>query len=158
MKTSGYKTKIKIFSATIILSVAYLWISHSGEVVVQDSGKIAGLINQAREALQGKRFWEKQLLIVDKELEWERGEPKRKARIDREIKELDREFDKDQEQFYREYPDTRPSAAERQAEILRERADVIEQAEFERELEQWRLQRIDELQKIKRVVEVKATN
>ena len=156
MKASSHTTKIKIVSVAVILGVAYLYLSSPGEVVVQDNGKVAGLINQAREALQGKGFWKKQLFEVDKELVWELGEPKRNAELNREFRAMDREFEKEQEQMYREHPDMRPSAAERQAEALRERADAIEQAELERELEQCRLQQIAELRRIKRLVEVQA--
>ena len=156
MEISSFKTKFKILFTGIILGVVYLCISNPGEVVVQDSGKVDGVINHARKALQGKRFWKNQLLEIDKELKWELGEPKRNAEWDRELRLMDREFEKEDKEFYREYPDMRPSAAERQAEALRERADAIEQAELDRELEKLRIQRIAELRKLKPVVQIKA--
>ena len=156
MKISSSKAKIKILFTGIILGIAYLCISRPGEVVVKDSGKVDGVINHARKMFQGKRFWKNQLIEIDKELKWELGEPKRKAEFDRELRLMDREFENEDKEFYREYPDMRPSAAERQAEALRERADAIEQAELDRELEKFRLQRIAELRRVRPVVQLKA--
>lgn len=156
MKASRYTTKVKIVLVGVILSVAYLYLSSPGKVVVQDNGEVKGLVNKTREALQGKRFWKGQLFEVNKELAWKLGEPRREAEFDQELRAMVREFEKEDEQFYRDFPDMRPSPVERHAEALRDRADALEQGELGHELEQWRLQRIAELRRIKRLVEVQA--
>lgn len=123
---------------------------------MQKSGKVDGLINNFRKSLQGKNFWRNQLYEIDKVLDWELGEPKRRAEIDSELRQMVREFEKDERDFYKEYPDMRPSVAERRAQALRDQADAIEQAELDREIEKFRLQRIAELRKIRPFVEMKA--
>lgn len=153
MKISSRITKFKVSWMVAVLCMGYLYISSPGEVVVEENANVIGLFNKARESIQGKRFWKNQLIEVENELEWELGEPKRIAEFDREMRKDDREFQKEEEQFYQEYPDMRPSAAELKAEALRVRADAIEQAELDRELNQYRLQRIGELRIIKNVLE-----
>ena len=153
MKISSRITKFKVSWMVAVLCMDYLYISSPGEVVVEENANVIGLFNKARESIQGKRFWKNQLIEVENELEWELGEPKRIAEFDREMRKDDREFQKEEEQFYQEYPDMRPSAAELKAEALRVRADAIEQAELDRELNQYRLQRIGELRIIKNVLE-----
>jgi len=132
---------------------AYLYLSSPGKIAIDDRGKIVGLANQARETLQGKGFWENQLLEINKKLAWELGEPKRNAELNREFKEMDQELDREMEQMYREYPEMRPSASERKAEALRARADAIEDAEWDRELKQWHHEYLAELRRIKQLVE-----
>ncbi len=136
--------------------MTYLFFSSPGKVVVNENGQISGVTNQAREVLHGKRFWKDQLREVVTELDWELGEPRRRAELDREFREMDREFDRTMEEMDQKYPDTRPSAAERHAEALRKRADDIEMAEMARFLEQIRLKRIAELRRIRSIVEAKA--
>ncbi len=137
----------------VVLCVAYLYLSSLGKIAVDDSSKIVGLANQIRETLQGKGFWENQRLEVNKELALEIGEPKRNAELNREIKEMDQEFDRVIEQMYRENPEMRPSASERKAEALRDQADAIEDAELDRELKQWLHEYLGKLRRIKQLVE-----
>ena len=76
--------------------------------------------------------------------------------LDRITEEGVREFDQLMEEMYREHPEMRPSQADLQAEALRERADQIEQEEFDRLVEKMRLKRIAELRKILQLVKDRA--
>jgi len=125
-------------------------------VVVDANGNIEGFINSIRASIQGKEFWKNQLKEVNSVLEWELGEPQRQAKLNREMNQMFREVDQSMEEMYREYPDMRPSAAERLAEVLRERADQIEQQEVDRYIDKIRLERIAELRNILPLVKASA--
>lgn len=140
--------RFKVGGIAIAVVFLFLYFSSPGKVVVDEQGKVSGLINNARSLVQGPSFWEDQLLEVNSELDWHLKEPQRQAELQRELENMSREFDRSMEEFYREYPDMEPSAAERQAEALRERADQIEQDELDRQLERLRLERIAELRNI----------
>lgn len=134
----------------------YLYFSSPGKVVVDTNGEVKGLTNNIRASLQGKGFWKNQLKEVNSELEWELGEPQRQEKLDHEMNQMFRELNQSMENMYRKYPDMRPSAYERQAEALRERADQIEQQELDRYLENIRLKRIAELRSILLLVRANA--
>jgi sRNA-binding protein len=148
--------KVKIVAGLLAATFLYLYFSSPGKVVVDNNGNVKGLINNVRASIQGKEFWKNQLKEVNSELEWERNEPQRQAKLDREMNQMFRELDQSMEEMYQEYPDMRPSAAERQAEALRDRADQIEQQEFDRYLEKLRLERIAELKIILPLVKARA--
>lgn len=122
--------------------------------MVNGTAEIKGVINKARAGLQGKGFWKDQLRTIKSELQWQLSEPQRES--EKNMEELYRELNKDLGEIYRKNPERRPSRAEHRAELLRERADQIEQAEIDREFEQMRKERIAELRKIRKVVQAKA--
>jgi hypothetical protein len=155
MKLSANITKATVFLGLGILIVAYLYFSSPGKLVVDEAGDVEGLTNKARAILQGKSFWKDQLREVTSDLQQELSEPQRKAQLDREMNQGLRKFDQSMEEMYREHPDLRPSPEERLAQVLRDRADEIEQAESDRFLEKIRLKRIAELRKILPVVQAK---
>src|SRR5690606_12603389 len=111
--------RFKIGGAAIAVVFLFLYFSSPGKVVVDEQGKVRGLINNARSWVQGASFWEDQLLAVNSELDWYLKEPRRQAELNREMENMSREFDRSMEELYREFPDMEPSAAERQAEVLR---------------------------------------
>lgn len=135
------KRMVKIAAGFAAAMVLYAWVSSPGVVAVDERGLVVGLFNELRASLQGDAFWRDQAKIVQKELEWEVGEPERRAQFD---KELDRQM----EELYRKVPTARPSLAEQRAEALRYRADAIEMAEIEQLLEEDRQVRISMLQKV----------
>jgi len=146
--------KIKV-AFVIVSSLSYFYFSTPGEVVVQVNGEVRGVFNKFRVVLKNKQFWKNQLKEIDKELTWELTEPERTAISNQELEILEQQFKKEDEQFYRDNPDMRPSPSEIEVEKLREQADAIEQAELDKELEQYRLNRIDELYKIRKHVEAR---
>ncbi len=148
--------RFNIGGAAIAVVFLFLYFSSPGKVVVDEQGKVRGLIDNARSWVQGSSFWEGQLLEVNSELDWHLKEPRRQAELNREMENMSREFDRSMEELYREFPDMEPSAAERQAEVLRERADQIEQNELDRQLERFRLERISELRNILPIVKENA--
>lgn len=155
MNEQSQHLKLKIIIAALALAMAYVGFSSPGKVVLDERGRIKGLMNEAREVLQGRNFWKDQARFVQKELDWELGEPARKAKFEREVQQLDAEVNRDMRELYQKSPEMRPTPAERQAEALRDRADAIEMAQVERELEIMRRERIGELRKIQQYLVVK---
>lgn len=149
------ENRAKLFAALAIATIAYLCFSSPGEIVVNETGDIKGLLNIARSTLQGKSFWKDQLLEIHSALQQELSEPQRQAELDREMNQMRSEVDETMAEMYREHPDTRPSPEERRADALREQADQIEQREIDLFLEKMRLERIAELQKILPIVQAK---
>jgi flagellar biosynthesis GTPase FlhF len=146
----------KIAGALALLLVAYVGFSSPGKVVITESGDITGIINSARKSMQGKSFWQGQLNAITTRLNKLEAEPAETAKMNREMNSLLIDERREMEKMYQEYPDTRPSEAERQAEALRNKADSIEQAEWDRTMEKERLERIASLRKIYFLVEERA--
>lgn len=150
------KSTTKIAGALALLLVAYVSFSSPGKVVITETGDITGIINSARELVQNKTFWQGQLNAITTRLNELEAEPAETAKINREMENIRIEDQREMEKMYQEYPDTRPSEAELQAETLREKADSIEQAEWDRTMESERLERIASLRKIYSLVENRA--
>lgn len=146
----------KIAGALALLLVAYVSFSSPGKVVITETGDITGIINNAREFVQGKSFWKQQLAAVTTELNKLYGEPAETAKLNQEMNGVLNAAQREMEKMYQEYPETRPSEAERQAEALRDKADSLEQAELDRTMEGYRLERIESLRKIYSSVEARA--
>ena len=146
----------KIFGGLALLLVMYVSFSSPGKVVITKTGDIIGVTNVARELVQGKTFWQEQLNATTTEINKLEAEPAETAKMNREMESMMIEWKRDDEKFYRDYPNTRPSEAERQAEALRDRADGIEQAEWDRTMEKERLERIASLRKTYSLVENRA--
>lgn len=155
MNEQSQHLKLNIMIAALALAMAYVGFSSPGKVVIDERGRIKGITNEVREVLQGGSFWKDQARLVQKELDWELGEPARKAKFEREIRQLDAELDRDMRETFHKFPEMRPTPAELQAEALRDRADAIEMAQVERELEIMRRERIGELHKIQQYLVVK---
>jgi hypothetical protein len=142
------KTKIKLVAGAMGVILVYLFLSSPDGVAVDRNGDVRGVLNIAREGLQGKRFWTNQVKEINAELQWELSQPRRQVEINRELDKAIREIDRSMEDMYKEFPEMRPSAAERRADSLREKAERIEDAEMARFLENARLQEISKLQTI----------
>jgi hypothetical protein len=139
-----------MIAIAIVATVAYLWISSPAKVVVQSDGTIIGFLNYVREKLQGTNFWVDQRNLAQREYEHLQKEPERDREVNVEIEKLISEHRRDMEQIYREHPTSRPSKSAEKAEELRDLADRIESAELQREIEQYRQQRLRELSEIDR--------
>jgi hypothetical protein len=142
------KTKIKLVAGAMGVILIYLFLSSPDGVAVDRSGNVKGIFNVAREGLQGKRFWTNQVEVINAQLQWELSQPRRQAEMNREYGEAISEMDRSMEDMYKEFPEMRPSAAERRADSLREKAERIEDAEMARFLENARLQEMSKLQTI----------
>ena len=95
------------------------------------------------------------MLIIDEEYAQLLDEPRLNAELDREMRAMDREIEREMEQMYREFPDLRPTPAELEVERLRDRANGIEYAEFGREMEEYRIARMNELRRIRPLIDGK---
>lgn len=153
------KATKKVFLGLMILLIViphYLYFSSPGWVVVNKNGEIYGLANKARAALQGKKFWRDQLHEVRQEIRWEEFGILRKTANDRILEKIGRDTNREMEKFYRRYPQTRFSKAERRAEARRGQFDQIMLIKFHPLFEEMRQKRSQELQMILPVVKSKA--
>jgi len=153
------KTAKNVFLALMVILIVvlhYLYFSSPGRVVVNKNGKIYGLANNARAALQGKKFWKDQLYEVRQEIEWEEFGILRKAANDRTLEKIGRDTNREMEKYYRRYPQIRSSKAERQAEAMRGRFDHLKWIRFNPIFEDMRQKRFQELDMILPVVQSKA--
>ena len=146
----------KVAVALALMLVAYVGFSSPGKVVITETGDITGIINNARELAQGKSFWQGQLDAITIDISQLEAEPAENAKMNREDEAMLIEDRREMEKMYQEHPDTRPSDAERQAEALRDQADSIEMAEWDRTMEKERLERLATLRKIYTLVENRA--
>lgn len=163
MKNHLTTKRIVIAIVLVLLFGAYLNFSSPGRVVVSDTGEVKGLVNILRMKLQGARFWRDQLQEVNKTLAWKLAEPERDAAFERELSQLEDEIREDEEQMYRQHPELRPTEEEQRAKALRDQADALmrqadalEMARFDREIEQFHIEKIAELRRIKKRVEALA--
>jgi len=125
---------------------AYILFSSPTGIAVTKLGKPNGLINEFKEMAQGQSFWQDQEKVIIKKITSLNNQPAEDAKFEKEMAEFEKESRRDDEQFYRQHPDLRPSPAEKVAEALREKADAIEEQQLKKELEQDRLAELDELQ------------
>lgn len=139
---------VKVVAGLLAGAVMYMYYSIPNKIVVDNNGNIDSLINEIRASMQGNEFWKDQLNRINSELDWQLGGPQRQAKLVGEMNQIFGEFNQSMEETYRNHPEMRPSAAKRQAEALRERADQIEQQEFYHELEKHRLDRIKVLRNL----------
>ena len=58
-----YKTSVIII--VIIILVGYIYFSRPDKIVINEKGKVEGLINKGRAFLQGEKFWELQLKLAN---------------------------------------------------------------------------------------------
>jgi hypothetical protein len=149
------KTGAALLAALMAIVVLYFSLSSPGRVVVNAQGEIQGFVNNIRETLQGNDFWKNQIREVELELERELNFPGSLAEMERDTAKMSEEFDQFNEEMYQQYPDLKPSETERQAEILRNRADQIEWAESERLMEELSQQRIAELENVLPLIRAK---
>ena len=93
-------------------------------------------------------FWDQQLDVANSKLQWELEEPLRLAQEEKEWEEYEREARIEDVDFYKRYPDLRPTRAEAAAEALRDKADRIEELEWRREMEIDRKKSIADIRRI----------
>lgn len=142
------KSNMKLIATVVGAALVYLFLSSPEGVALDGKGNIKSVFNQVRAGIQGERFWKNQVKEINAELQMWLDQPRHEAEWNSEIDQMDREFNQSMEQFYRENPDMRPSAAERRVENLRMRAERIEMAENDRFFRKMRLARIAELRQI----------
>ena len=131
--------------------VAALLFGGSSTLRVREDGTIEGWLAQLRAGVQGQSFWKDQLEAVDEEITYLEAEPARDAEFQAEIRQWEAEERAQLEAMYREFPELRPSAAERRAEKLRRRADAIEHKAWDRE---WEMERRRDLRRLRQTRDV----
>ncbi len=147
------RTRLKIVALVgVAMLLGYALLSSPDGVVVRTDGSIAGALNNARAFVQGPGFYKKQQALANAKLQKLLDEPRKKKKFDEEMRALQAEITQDLEKTYREYPALRPTDAERQAEMLRARADQLELAEMDRDLETLRLEEIRQIEQILKIL------
>ncbi|NIB43775.1 hypothetical protein HBA55_29505 [Pseudomaricurvus alkylphenolicus] len=115
------------------------------EVIVTEDLEIEGFFNRLIYSLDDKEFVESQLEEVSKELDSLWCERERDVELIREDRREAQQWRQEQQKYYRENPEARPSAAEAKAQRLREKADHIEWIGLLNEIERDRAVRRDQL-------------
>lgn len=146
----------KTLGAIALLLAIYARLSSPDNVVITETGDIEDTTNIVRELAQGKIFWHGQLNAITTEINRLEAEPAEDAKLTQEMNRWLIEEQQAMEKTYQEHPETRPSEAARQAESLRNEADKIERAEWDRTMEKERLARIASLRKIYALIENRA--
>ena len=148
-------------TVTPLLSLLFLMLPTSGfaDVALNNDCEPKGIIANIQVKLSSKKFWAKQLDEVEKAIHEERMWPGRLAEINRETTEINREMEAtiseieaQSKDFYREFPDLRPSPAEQRVQMLRDKADRIERDEMYAKITQYTKERIKVLQKCRRKI------
>lgn len=132
----------------------FLWSVQWGsptELVVDSSGQISGYVNNLRVSAQGEKFWQQQLELVRREIDYLERAPQRAREMDAEMAQLERELMEWNQELYRDHPELRPSPAQIRAQQLRDEADRIEDQQFKamiKRVEQESLSRLREIETI----------
>ena len=128
--------------------IALTYFGSPDRVVVASDCRIINLHDGIRAELQGRKFWDSQLIRLKLEI----GEEQKLIADLRETRARQDEAAQRarlaMEALYQDLPAARPSPAHQQAEALRALADRVEQHEVQRLLFEASLQRIAELQQI----------
>jgi hypothetical protein len=138
-----------VLGALLPLAVGLL---PQGDLTISPACEPEGALAAWRAVLQGDRFWRGQLQKLDAEIAWILDEPKRRAQLEQTFDQLNREQARLREQLHRAVPETRPTAAEHQAEELRRAADHIEAAEFQAKLDKMLDERLVQLRSCRSAV------
>jgi hypothetical protein len=96
----------------------------SGDLAITQECEPQDVLASFKAALQGDRFWSRQLQHLDKEVEWIHWLFEMRASSARGKNGA-------VEELYTKYPKLRPSGAEEEADALRRRADAIDQIALE---------------------------
>jgi hypothetical protein len=122
----------------------------STEISITDSCQIDSRIQKLKSAVQGQRYWVKQLQLLDDKVRYLEVQPERITKVQQmvdekttEVLEKNRQF---LEELYSKYPEFRPPPGQTVANELRKQADAIEHAEVLDRLERMIAKRIRSLE------------
>ena len=131
------------------IAVATTALLPSTELSITDSCQIAGPMQKLKSAVQGQRYWVKQLQLLDENVRDLETLPERIAksqqRVDEKTTEVLERSRQSMEELYSKYPKFRPSPTQEMADALRKRADAIEHAEVLDRIERMSAERIRSL-------------
>ena len=146
---------IKSLVFFFLLFFTYVFFT-SGGIAVNANGNLKGVINELRALIQGKYFWKNQLREINAEIEQQRLSMQDEIKLNQQYKTMSREVEKQVNknltEFYKEVPSSRPSAADIRSEKLRSVADEIERQEHIRLRKKKISIKIDDLHKIKIII------
>ncbi len=145
----------KVILAAVVLAIlaGYLYLSNPGKVVINEKGKVEGVVNKARAFIQGSRFWHLQIVLIGEEYNRIQA-PQKPSSADmqelyKKMREAERALDEKMKVLY--------SAGEEEALQLRIKADSLERSEkwkhIDDEAEYARMKRLEKLKKVIPVIE-----
>lgn len=137
----------------VVIVASVVVLSSPGHLVLNSSCAVDGAVNRARAAIQGERFWVKQLTYLDRDLAFAREWPNRaahmRAEMDSAMGPILDDFNADTEKWYREHPELRPTPEDQQAERLREQANAPEARANELHMRRMFAEHAQELEKLR---------
>lgn len=140
--------RAKLILIVIICLCSYLYFSNPDTVVINEKGKVDGLVNKARAVLQCEKFWRYQLNRANEKHEKRLSslslisdEMQEMREIEKGLPEIEKILDDKMKELY--------TPEQQMAESLRRKADSIESAGT------WRL--VDEMLEKKRLKEIEDT-
>ena len=143
-----------LFSCAIAIAIISLF--PSTELSINDSCQISGPLQKLKSIVQGRRYWAKQLQLLDQEMQYLEAQPEKIRKVQQmvnektnEVLEQNRQF---MEELYSKHPELRPSPNQIVADDLRKQADAIEHAELLGKLEQLNAQRIIKLKSCRSII------
>lgn len=142
----GWIRVLLVIAATILAYISVGTLIFGTDKYRLDSQCMAtGFWGTLEESLLGRRFWRAQASLIDKEILFWETLPKRFAQQNEKARKAKQRVDESFEQLYAKNPELRPSPADQQAQLLRTRADEIEEAESREALERQRLAQLQQL-------------
>lgn len=120
-----------ILAAIILAWGAWFTWPGGGQIEVEKCSP-GGLLASLSERMHGARFWRAQLPSVDLQLQKAENWDEYEANAQAQAADGDRKAREFLDTFYLEHPQFAPTAAQRAAERLRDRADRIEESESQR--------------------------
>lgn len=106
-----------------------------------------GFWGSLEETLLGRRFWRAQFTAINEKIAYWESLPEKIELQKEQDRKLKERADEQLDELYDRRPDLQPSPNELKAQLLREQADAIEEAESEAEFERYRLDKLAELKR-----------
>ncbi|MEX2164004.1 MAG: hypothetical protein WD823_07150 [Sulfuricaulis sp.] len=139
-----------------IVATAIAALLPASELSINDSCEVSGPIQRLKSIIQGKRFWVKQLQLLDNEVRHLEELPERirstQVVVNEKTKDILKQNERFMEEQYSKHPKLRPSPQQALADELRRQADAIEHAQLLQTLEQINAKRIGFLKSCRRAI------
>ncbi|MBC8555427.1 MAG: hypothetical protein H8D23_37915 [Candidatus Brocadiales bacterium] len=146
------QSSLILIGLVAIFSSVYFYISTPDKVVVDQFGKVNGVINKYRELLQGEKFWIDQIKEVKSAISWHSNARDRSEQIHQIFQKSDDRNElknkKNMELLYEKYPEYRPSIEAQLAEQLRRQADELERQDQMAQLDRISQKKVHELRRV----------
>jgi hypothetical protein len=150
----GKRKAISVIGA-VVVTISIAAILPSTELSINKSCDISGPAQKLKLAVQGKRYWAKQLELLDDEVRDIETHPERMRRLqiaNEGMSEILEKHRQSMEELYSKFPELRPSPQQTLAQELRKRADAIEGTWLQERMNEVRTQRLLALEACRGVI------